>query len=108
MENEATLKDVIGSVHEVMGAVQDLATNMQDLATHMDERFEKVDRRFENIDRRFEKIESTMATKDELKQLENRVITEIDHFVTLHTKHDHEIVALRSRCDRIETSIAGT
>jgi hypothetical protein len=72
----------------------------------MDRRFEKLDHRLDGMDMRFERIESTMATKDDLAKLEDRVITEIDRFVSLHQTLDIEIVSLRSRCERMETFMA--
>jgi hypothetical protein len=58
------------------------------------------------IDQRFERIEATMATKSDLAKLEERIITTIDQFIALHQTHEAEIMALRSKCERMEAFIA--
>jgi archaellum component FlaC len=51
-------------------------------------------------------IRETMATKDDLKVLEERMVdkiaTHVDGFIKLHTTLEHEHVALRSHVERID------
>lgn len=46
-----------------------------------------------------------MATKEDLVELKSEIISEIDHFVVLHQKNEQEIVAMQSRCGRIEAFV---
>jgi hypothetical protein len=43
-----------------------------------------------------------MATKDDLHELEGRMLTSVDRFVKLHEVLDHEPVAMRSKYDQLE------
>ena len=120
---------------ELLAAIQGLGTNVQDLArqtnqenkntnqridnvleavnsfaTHVEQRFTGVDQRFESIDQQFVDIRSEMATKmatkEDLSNLKSDLVTEIDRFVVLHQTLDVELVALRSRCERMESFMA--
>jgi hypothetical protein len=86
----------------VTSKVDDLAEAVQLLASQMDERFDDVHSEMGDL-------RSEMATKKDLADLEhhleNRIVTEIDHFVTLHQKLDVEYISLRRRCERIETHV---
>ncbi|MBI2644853.1 hypothetical protein HYW94_01590 [Candidatus Uhrbacteria bacterium] len=46
-----------------------------------------------------------MATKDELRETENRLATHMDGFIKLHENLDTELVALRGKYDRLEQRI---
>jgi len=95
LPSQADYKVVTNKVDDLTEKVTDLAEAVQGLASHMDEQLSD--------------IRSEMATKLEVKKdlanLENRVVTEIDHFVTLHQKLDVEYISLRRRCERIETHV---
>ncbi len=45
------------------------------------------------------------VTKEDLKQTENRILTDFDRSVKLHETLDQKLVALRSKYDRLEERI---
>ncbi len=51
----------------------------------------------ENLDR--------FATKEQLDETKNELMNHIDIFIGLHQKLDIELTALRSKYDRLETSM---
>ena len=95
----------------------DILEAVNSFATHVDERFTAVDQRFASIDRQFADVRSDMRAgladirsemvtktqfKEDVSQLKSDLMTEIDRFVVLHQTLDVELVALRSRCERME------
>ena len=44
----------------------------------------------------------SFVTKDDLAATENKILTDFDRFVKLHETLDQELVALRSKYDRLE------
>ena len=74
---------------------------------------EHVDTKFDQIDQRFDRIEQTMVTKDYLEKrlvsfaTKEDLVNEVDRFIRLHQKLDVEIVPLRHRTNRIESTIGG-
>ena len=48
------------------------------------------------------KEDMQIFVKDELQNTENRILTSIDRFVKLHETLDQELVALRSKYERLE------
>ncbi len=85
--------------------LQDVLDAIQGLSTHTDEQFAFVDKRFEQVDQRFEQLEQRIRSdlRSEMHSMEQRLTTEIDHFVVAHQTLDIELVALRSRCYRMES-----
>jgi hypothetical protein len=49
----------------------------------IDARFDQVDARFNQVDTRLDNIEATMATKEDMHAMENRILTTLQQFVTL-------------------------
>jgi hypothetical protein len=99
MNQEPTIREVLDAVNT--------------FAVHVDEQFADVrseisDVRSEISDVRFDmtsgfaNIRSEMATKHDLADTKNELITEIDRFVVLHQTLDVELASLRSRCERME------
>lgn len=43
-----------------------------------------------------------MVTKDELREAKSELLDHVDGFIKLHTTLDTELVALRSKVDRLE------
>jgi hypothetical protein len=92
MNQEPTIREVLDAVNT--------------FAVHIDEQFADV--RSEISDVRFDmtsgfaNIRSEMATKHDLADTKNELITEIDRFVVLHQTLDVELASLRSRCERME------
>lgn len=75
----------------------------------IDKRFEKIDKRIEQIDKRFEKVEGrldtivvTMATKDDLKKLENRMDQKFDR---MYYHHGARISTLEEKVVTIKNSV---
>lgn len=87
---------------QILEAMNAFAHSVDGKFESMDKRFEKIDQRFDKMDNRFERIETTMATKDDLARMEDKLITQIDGFVVLHQTLDVELVSLRARCERME------
>ena len=48
----------------------------------IDARFNQIDTRFNQIDTRLDKVEATMATKDDLAALENRILDAFKQLIT--------------------------
>jgi hypothetical protein len=89
----------------------------------LDEKFDKIDQRFDGLDKRVEKNESSLdrliakmcdtdhymrtelATKQELGEVKNEMLTHIDGFITLHNRLNTELAATQSRCNRIQKHI---
>jgi len=90
------------TLHDVLDAINTLSSNTDERFNSIDKRFESVDKRFESMDRRFERIETTMATKDDLHAVKDELLALIDGLTGLHQKKELEILALRSRFDRLE------
>lgn len=55
-----------------------------------------------NIEDSIESIQSKMFTKDEAREMKDEIFTHIDGFVKLHQILDMELVALRSKYERLE------
>ncbi|MEI7512728.1 MAG: hypothetical protein WCK01_04715 [Candidatus Uhrbacteria bacterium] len=79
------------TLDDVIEKIDDLASAVHGLSSH--------------IDNQLGDMRSEMATKNELHELEDRIVTEIDRFVVLHQTLDVELVSLRRRCERIETHV---
>ena len=47
-------------------------------------------------------VRQRVATKDELRDLRDEVVSHVDEFTKLHETLDHEVVSLRSKIDRLE------
>ncbi|MBU0625683.1 hypothetical protein KKF05_05060 [Patescibacteria group bacterium] len=52
-----------------------------------------------------EDVKERMATKDDLHELRSEVVGHIDGIVKNYGDYQHEVVALHSRCDRVETRL---
>lgn len=72
------------------------------LASHMDERFATQ----KDLHREVGRLEQSIIRVDQkVDAFKNEIVTHIDRFVVLHQTMDIELVSLRSRCDRIETTL---
>jgi archaellum component FlaC len=89
MDHEPTISDVLDAVNT--------------LSTHVDLQFDDVRTEISGLGAEIADVRSDVkGVKREMRQMKSDIMTEIDHFVGLHQKLDVELVALRSRCDRIE------
>ncbi len=71
----------------------------------LDGRFDKMDQQFDKLVIKVIDMDERMkslATKDELAETRSNIITTIDRFAKLHETLDQELVALRSKYDRLE------
>ncbi|MBI4035095.1 MAG: hypothetical protein HY381_01705 [Candidatus Chisholmbacteria bacterium] len=59
-------------------AVRDLSRKVDAGFEQVDKRFEQVDKRFEQVDQRFEQVDQRMATKEDLNDLEAKIIQRIE------------------------------
>lgn len=50
-------------------------------------------------------IKEKMATKDDLRDLESKMLNHIDGFIKLHETLDIEMVSLRNKYDRLEERV---
>lgn len=50
-------------------------------------------------------VKDNMFTKDEAREMESRLLTHIDGFIKLHETLDVELVALRSKYERLEERV---
>jgi hypothetical protein len=85
------------TLHDVLDAINTLSSNT-------DERFERIESTMATKDGVFS-IKSEMAhfaTKDDLRAVKDELLTHIDGLTGLHQKNELEILALRSRFDRLE------
>ena len=48
----------------------------------------------------------SLATKEDLRNQENRIVTTVDGFTKLHETLDHELIAMRNKYDRLEERLA--
>ncbi|MFH1314989.1 MAG: hypothetical protein ABIH67_01185 [Candidatus Uhrbacteria bacterium] len=86
MENETTTNDVLDFLHEHMMTKED---------------GDKIITKVIDIDGRLDDF----VTKEDLKQTESRITSDFDRFVKLHETLDLELVALRSKYERLEERI---
>ncbi|MSR85060.1 hypothetical protein EXS71_01295 [Candidatus Uhrbacteria bacterium] len=101
--------------------MQDVLEAVQSLSTHMDAQFTRIDGQFADVRSEFADVRSEMkcgfadirsemvtktGLKEELTQMKSDLMTEIDRFVVLHQTLSIELVALRSRCERMENFMA--
>ena len=63
---------------EKQPTIRDVLVAMNQFASSVDERFDQNDRRFEKIETR---METEMATKKDVTQLKDELITHIDGFM---------------------------
>ncbi len=94
--------DALGKRVDVLGE------RMDQSCLRMDVMGEKVDRLEGSMEKVIttlvhmdEKI-STLATKDEVREIEGRMMTVLDHHTTMLTKLDQERFTMIARMDRIE------
>lgn len=95
MPSEASTVQILEAIQTVAESV---AESIQSLATHMDERFNEHDRRFESI-------EARMATKDNLQEFKEEILSHVDWFAAQHNRYDTELLSLRSSSLRHEERI---
>ena len=78
--------------------LQDVLDAIQGLSTHTDEQFVQVRSDMNSMELRIR-----TDIRSDMNNMEQRLMTEIDHFVVAHQTLDLELVALRSRCYRMES-----
>ena len=82
--------------------LQDVLDAIQGLSTHTDEQFAQV--RFEfRSEMHSEMNNMEHRLRSDMNNMEQRLMTEVDRFVVAHQTLDVELVALRSRCYRMES-----
>lgn len=116
-----SVQDLKGSVQDLKGSVQGLKRSVQGLEKEMDMvktglgKFEKemssLKSEVGSLVDTVEFVKDTAVTRDEfkagLKEVENKIIDHVDHFVKLHKKQEVEIAAVAHSVVRHEQTFHG-
>ena len=92
-------KNQLGAVLEIVQSMQKIMATKDDLKSFATK--DDVAAILEDI----EFIKDSMATKEDLAAVKSELITHIDGFAQQNQKFDHELVAARSQCNRIEERV---
>ncbi len=82
-----------------------LSKILNKIDARIDKLSERIEQGFSENTIKFITLESKMdifATKEDLASMENRLMTHIDGFISLHETLNQELTMLRNRCDRLE------
>ena len=102
MDNKIEEK-ILAEVANLKTYVEDkVVTEVANLKTYMEDKVEKVI--VEVVNLKMYVVEK-VATKNELSESEDKIITHIDGFVKLHENLDTELAALRGKYERLEERI---
>lgn len=98
--SQAVLQEILGSLQQIQKDMKDMVRkdDLKKFATKDDLKSfvtkDYLDRRLENY-----------ATKEDLETMNSNLITHIDGFIGMYQRTDVEIVALRSKCHRLESHV---
>ena len=89
--------------------LRELREDIRSMGQRLDRRLDAMDQRFDAMDQRFDRLESSVATRDQLREVDLRLWTRIAELnaASLNTHHMlEENFQLRDRVERCEHDIA--
>ncbi len=80
-----------------------------------EEKLDKILSKVDGMDNTLNKVvkvveieegQKEFATKGDVEQAADTILTEVDHFAKLHETLDHELVSMRSKYERLEERLS--
>lgn len=102
----------IGSVEGKVDSLETKITSLEGRMLSLEEKMTSVDDRLDSVADSVEFLKEQSVTRDEftrgLKQVEEKIVDHVDHFVKLHKKQEVELAAVAHGLIRHEQTFHGS